>query len=276
MNIDLERIAAVQRSVIGGVLLAAVVVTIYRSLAWVVRRIQPLQVWWSAWNARVADRDIAPTAQALQRLGLADLPIQSFRETGRKTAGSVKLRYRLLTFAVGLGIGDLLAAVIKTVETQRVQPSLKPSALMVAAVSLPLLMWAARRSKAIAGYRFLLSIMAAIEACEAVASAGTSDRHQALRHLDDACSTVRRSLLRVHRIANSVGRGSPRQRNAKHHAALVVAKLQLAEAQVDTKGDAGLRSLAALLAKIGNSFAAGSVSKLLPEQRLRGTAPVAN
>jgi hypothetical protein len=276
MHIDLERIAAVQRSVIGGVLLAAIVMATYRSLARVARRIQPLQVWWSAWNARVAERDIAPAAQALQRLGLADLPIQSFREAGQKTAASVKLRYQLLTFAVGLGAGDLLMSVIKTIETQRVQPDLRPSALMLAVVTLPLLTWAAHRGKAIAGYRFLLSIMAAIEACEAVAGASTSDRHQSLRRLDDTCSIVRRSVLRVHRISNSVRRGSPRQRNAKRHAALVVAKLQLAEARVDTKGDGGIRSLAALLAKIGNGFADGNVSRLLPEQSLRGTDPVAN
>ncbi|WP_411142993.1 hypothetical protein [Streptomyces sp. x-80] len=276
MTIDWERAAAIQRSVVGGVLLAAIVVSVYRFLAWIARRIQPLQVRWAAWNARVAERDMAPTIEALRRLGLADLPIQSFREAGRKTAGSVKLRYWLLTFLVGLGTGDLLMAVIKTIETRQVQPSLQPSALMLAAVTLPLLMWAARRNKTIAGYRLMLSIMAAIEACDAVTRSETSDRPQALRHLDDTCSTVRRSLLRVHRITNSVGRGSPRQRNAKDHAVLVVAKLQLAEAEVDAKGDGALRSLAALLAKIGNTFAAGRVTTLLPEQNLRGTTPVAN
>lgn len=276
MNIDLERVAAVQRSVIGGVILTALVVVTYRSLAWIARRIPPLHLWWLAWNARTSEKDITPTTEALQRLGLAGLPIQSFREAGQKTAGSVKLRYSLLTFVVGLGTGDLLIAVIKTIETQQLQPSLTPSALMLAAVTLPLLTWAAQRSKAIAGYRLLLAIMAAIEACDAVANAGTSDRHQALRHLDDTCSTVRRSLLRVHRIASSVGRGSPRQLNAKHHAALVVAKLQQAETQVDAKGDAGIRTLAALLAKIGNAFAAGRVSTLLPEQSLRGAVPVSS
>jgi hypothetical protein len=162
-----------------------------------------------------------------------DLPILSLRETGQKTAGSVKLRYQLLTFAVGRGAGDLLIAVIKTIDTRRVQPDLRSEPLMPAAVTLPLLTWAAQRGKATVGYRFLLSIMAAIEACEAVVSASTSDRHQALRHLDDTCSNVRRSLLWVHRISNSVRRGSPRQRSTKRQAALVVAKLQLAEAQVD-------------------------------------------
>ncbi|WP_240957922.1 hypothetical protein [Streptomyces barkulensis] len=257
-------------------LLAAIVMAAYRFLAWTARRIQPLQEWWSAWNARVAERDIAPTVQALRRLGLADLPIQSLRGAGQETAGAVKLRYRLLSFAIGLGVGDLVMSTIKTIETQQLQPSLAPPALALAAVTLPLLTWAARHSKAIAGYRFLLSIMAAIEACEAVANSSTGGRHQALRHLDDTCAIVRRSLLRVHRISNSVGRGSPRQRSAKRHAALVVAKLQLTEAQVDSTGDAALRSLAALLAKIGNNFAAGNVSTLLPEQRLRGIAPVTN
>jgi len=276
MNIDWERAAAIQRSVVGGVLLAAIVVSTYRLLAWITRRIQSLQAWWSSWNADVAERDMAPTAEALRHLGLADLPIESFREAGRKTAASVKLRYWLLTFLIGLGTTDLVVAVIKTIETRQLQPSLQPSALVLAAVTLPLLMWAARHSKAIAGYRLLLSIMTAIEACDGVTRSDMSDRPQALRHLDDACSTVRRSLLRVHRITNSVGRGSPRQRNAKNHAALVVAKLQLAESLVDAKGDGALRSLASLLAKIGNSFAAGSVSTLLPEQYLRGIAPVAN
>ncbi len=276
MNIDWERAAEIQRLVVGGALLAAIVVSIYRALAWVARRIQPLQVRWAAWNARVAERDLAPTVAALQHLGLADLPIQSFREAGQRIAGSVKLRYWLLTFTIGLGAGDLLMAVIKTIETRKVQPSLQPSALVLAAVTLPLLMWAARRNKAIAGYRLMLSIMAAIEACDAVARSETGDRPQALRHLDDTCSTVRRSLLRVHRITNSVGRGSPRQRNAKNHATLVVAKLQLAEAQVDAKGAGALRTLAALLAKIGSTFAAGRVTTLLPEQSLRGTTPVTN
>ncbi|MEU3823723.1 hypothetical protein AB0F36_00115 [Streptomyces sp. NPDC029080] len=40
----------------------------------------------------------------------------------------------------------------------------------------------------------------------------------------------------------------------------MVAKLQLAEAQVDTKGVGGLRSLAALLTKIGNSYAARTLA----------------
>ncbi|WP_172384112.1 hypothetical protein [Streptomyces sp. MNP-20] len=276
MNFDWERAAAVQRSLIGGMLLASIAVLSYRSAAWIAHRIKPVQARWSAWNAAVAERDMAPTAEALNRLGLGNLPIQPFREAGQKTAGSVKLRYWLLTFAVGAGVGDLIAAVIKTIETQEVQPSLHPDALILAAVALPLLTWAAKRSKAIASYRLLLSIMAAIEACEAVAKSCTSERHRTLRHLDDTCSIVRRSLLRVHRISDSVGRGSPRQRNAKQHAALVVAKIQLAEAQVDIKGDAALRSLAALLAKIGNSFAAGNVSTLLPEQTLRDTVPVAS
>jgi serine phosphatase RsbU (regulator of sigma subunit) len=40
MNIDWERAAAIQRSVVGGVLLAAIVVSTYRLLAWITRRIQ--------------------------------------------------------------------------------------------------------------------------------------------------------------------------------------------------------------------------------------------
>jgi hypothetical protein len=136
MHIDLERIAAIQRSVIGSVLLVAMVMATYRLLAWVARRIHPLQTWWSAWNARVAERDVAPAAQALQRLGLADLPIRSLRETGQTTAGSVKLRYQLLTFAVGMGAGDLLIAVIKTIDTRRVQPDLRPESLMHSSAAL--------------------------------------------------------------------------------------------------------------------------------------------
>lgn len=207
---------------------------------------------------------------------LADMPIQAFREAGKRTAASVQLRHWLLTFLIGLGCADLVIAVLKTIETRKVQPSLQPSALILAAVTLPLLMWAARHSKAIAGYMLLLSIMAAIEACDAVTHSDTSGRPKALRHLDDTCSTVRRSLLRVHRITTSVGRGSPRQRKAKEHAALVVAKLQLAEAQIDINGNGALRGLAALLAKIGNSFASGNVSALLPAQSLQGTTPVVN
>jgi hypothetical protein len=276
MSVDLERVAEVQRLLIGGVVLAAIVVAIYRCLAWGARRVQPLQAWWSAWNARVAARDSAPTVEALQRLGLADLPIQSLREAGRQTAGSVKLRYRLLTVLIAIGIGDLMGSAIKTIATQQVQPSLQPSSLVLAAVVLLILMWSSQRSKDIAGYKFLLSIMSAIEACDSVASSGTNDRHRALRHLDDTCLTVRRSLLRIHRIAKSVAPGSPRQRYAKHHAALVVTKLQLAETQVDTKGDGALRSLAALLAKIGNGFAVGRIGSLLPEQSLRDMIPASN
>ncbi|MEV5602260.1 hypothetical protein AB0L33_12560 [Streptomyces sp. NPDC052299] len=277
MSFDWERAAAIQRSVVGGVLLASLVVLVYRILASTARRIGPLQALWSAWNARVAERDMAPTAAALARLDLADMPIQAFREAGKRTAASVQLRHWLLTFLIGLGCADLVIAVLKTIETRKVQPSLQPSALILAAVTLPLLMWAARHSKAIAGYMLLLSIMAAIEACDAVAHSDTSGRPKALRHLDDTCSTVRRSLLRVHRITTSVGRGSPRQRKAKEHAALVVAKLQLAEAQIDINGNGALRGLAALLAKIGNSFASGNVSALLPAQSLQGTTtPVVN
>ncbi|MFF9398203.1 hypothetical protein [Streptomyces sp. NPDC014744] len=79
MNIDWERAAEIQRLIVGGALLAAIVVSIYRVLAWVARRIQPLQVRWAAWNARVAERDLAPTVEAPQRLGLADLPGRQVR-----------------------------------------------------------------------------------------------------------------------------------------------------------------------------------------------------
>lgn len=198
------------------------------------------------------------------------------RTAGRKNAAVVHASYQVFMFLIALGSADLVKGAIDSIDQQRVQGSMETPALITACVVMPVLIWRSRRSPGVARYRFLLSIMSAIEACEAVMSASADDRHKALRRLDDSCATVRRSLLKVHLIAGSTGRRSPRRMRAKQHAALVVSKLQMAEAEIDARGEGALRSLAALLVKIGNGYAAGNASNLLPEQNLRDVVAAPN
>lgn len=224
MSIDLSRVAELQRTAIGILLLVAVSLWTYRFVAWALNRIPITRNFMTSWNVRVAEKDFCDTAASLRKLGLADMPTGPLRGARRKDAAFVHARYQIFMFLIGLGCADLLAAAIDSVDQQRIQGSMETPALVLAGVVLPLLVWRARRSPGVARYRFLLSIMSAIEACEAVSSSRPDDRPKALRRLDDSCSTVRRSLLKAHLIAGSTGRRSPRRRQAKRHAALLVAK----------------------------------------------------
>lgn len=270
------RVAEVQRFVIATGLFVITCFWIYRVAKWTVGRVPRVRRAVNAWNVRVAEKDFVPTATALQKLGLDGVPTEPFREAGKRDAATVRARYQLLMFAIGLGGADLVRSAVDSIDAQRMQGAMEPRALATACTVMPLLIWLARRSPSVARYRFLLSVMSAIEACEEVASSRPDDRHKALQRLDDSCSTVRRSLLKAHLIAGSTGRRSPRRRRAKGHAALVVAKLQMAEAEIDVRGNGALRGLAALLVKIGNGYAAGNVSNLLPEQSLRDVTAVPN
>ncbi|MFJ7121310.1 hypothetical protein ACIQUO_15110 [Streptomyces albogriseolus] len=276
MSIDMERVAEVQRMIIALGLLVTIPLLMYRCVKWALFKVSAFRDFTTAWNARVAEKDFADTLVALRRLDLSNIPLDPLREAGKKNAAFVHTRYQIYMFLFAFGASDLFKSAIDSIDKQRVVGSMSKSALALALVVLPLLVWQARRSPGVARYRFLLSIMSAIEACEAVMSSQPDDRHKKLRRLDDACATVRRSILKVHLIAASTGRSSPRRKRAKQHAALVVAKLQIAEAEIDRKGDGALRGLAALLVKIGNNYAVGNVGNLLPDQTLRGVAAAPN
>ena len=270
------RVAEVQRFIIGLGLLVAIALAIYRFTKSILFKIPAFRTYMSSWNARTAEKDIAETEAALRRLGLSDMPIDPLREAGKGNAAFVHARYQLYMFLFAFGSSDLIRSAIDSVDKQRIVGSMDKPALTLAFIVLPLLIWRARRSPGVARYRFLLSIMSAIEACEAVMNSQPDDRHKKLRRLDDTCATVRRSILKVHLIAASTGRRSPRRLRAKQHAALVVAKLQIAEAEIDRKGDRALRGLAALLVKVGNNYAIGNVGNLLPEQALKDVKAVPN
>lgn len=270
------RVAEVQRFIIGLGLLVAISLSAYRFTKWMLFKIPAFRHSMSSWNARTAEKDFADTEAALRKLGLSDIPLGPLREAGKRDAAFVHARYKLYMFLLAFGSSDLLKSAINSIDKQRIEGSMEKPALTLAFTVLPLLMWRARRSPAVARYRFLLAIMSAIEACEAVMSSQPDDRHKKLRRLDDACATVRRSILKVHLIAASTGRRSPRRIRARQHAALVVAKLQIAESEIDRKGDGALRGLAALLVKIGNNYAIGNAGNLLPEQALKNVEAVPN
>ncbi|MFJ2732882.1 hypothetical protein [Streptomyces sp. NPDC087317] len=276
MSIDWGRVAEVQRFIIGLGVLVAICLWAYRIGQWALFRIPAFREFASTWNIRVAEEDFSKTEIALRKLGLSTIPKGPLREAGKKNAAFVHARYKTYIFLLGLGGADLVKSAINSIDHQRIEGSMKVPALSLACVALPLLMWRARRSPGVARYRFLLSIMSAVEACEAVMGAQPDERHKELRQLDDACATVRRSILKVHLIAASTGRRSPRRQRAKQHAAQVVAKLEMVEAEIDSKGDGALRSLAALLVKIGNNYAVGNAGNLLPTQSLRGVEVTPN
>ncbi|MFD9357824.1 hypothetical protein [Streptomyces sp. NPDC060031] len=272
----MDRIVRASTLVVFAVLAVVLVVTAYRVLRWVALRIPPLSRAWTRWNASTAESHFSAMSDALRHFDLAGMPAEALRSAGKGIAGEVRLLYQVLTFFIGWGAADLCVQGLKSLYAGHPTEGMRPSALLTAAVLLPILIWAAHYNPTLTRYRFLLLVMSAIRSCEAVASSTSDERHANLRRLDGVCANVSRSISRVHRIHGSLGLFSHRRRAVKASAALVITKLRQAEEQVDTRGDTALTDLATLLVTVANNYAEGKIGQLLPQEQLEGVVAPPN
>ncbi|MFF4380306.1 hypothetical protein [Kitasatospora sp. NPDC001547] len=270
MSIDFQLLSKIQQTVLLDALFVVLVISFYKGPLWVIRHLPMTRQKWDRWNERTAEKSFQEMSRSLHTLGLDDAPSDSLRAAGKASAGEIRLRYRILTFIIGAVAGDMVMAVVKTIETGQLAPDLRPRNLLTAVIITPILIWAADHNPAVSRYRFLIATRAAIQLCEAVYSSAGDDRPSALRALDQACANVRRSVLRIHRVHGSLGRFSPRRHSVKRNAALVAAKLQQMEDQVDTRGAESMKDLARVLVTIANNYAESKIGQLLPEADLEG------
>ncbi|MEV6464614.1 hypothetical protein [Kitasatospora sp. NPDC051702] len=260
----------IQQVVFADAIFIALAIFAYKGPLWIIKRLPMTRQKWIQWNSRTAEKAFQEMSSSLDSLGLSDLPSDSLRIAGESSAGEIRLRYRILTFIIGVLGGDMVVAVAKTVETGQLAQDLQPRNVLTAAIITPILIWASDHNPSVSRYRFLLTTGAAIRQCEAVYSSVGDERPVAVRGLDQACANVRRSVLRIHRVHGSLGRFSPRRHSVKKNAALVAAKLQQMEDQMDTRGVESMKDLARTLVTISNNYAESKIGQLLSEADLEG------
>ncbi|MFE1796464.1 hypothetical protein ACFW9L_09905 [Streptomyces sp. NPDC059517] len=116
----------------------------------------------------------------------------------------------------------------------------------------------------------------AIRCCAVLVTAPPAAR---IAHVDAVSRALRsseRSLLRGPSRFGSAPRSSPRRKQLKLHARLVVAALRQAELRLDTDPVQGAKELARLLVSVMDNYASGRLGALLPEQDLKDLEPVAD
>ncbi|MFE3991553.1 hypothetical protein ACFXPW_07625 [Streptomyces goshikiensis] len=116
----------------------------------------------------------------------------------------------------------------------------------------------------------------AIQSCAALVTAPSAAR---IAHVDAVSRALRsseQSLLRGPSRFGSAPRSSPRRKQLKLHARLVVAALRQAELRLDTDPVEGAKELARLLVSVTDNYASGRLGALLPEEDLKDLEPVAD
>ncbi|MFE5584421.1 hypothetical protein [Kitasatospora sp. NPDC056531] len=112
-------------------------------------------------------------------------------------------------------------------------------------------------------FRLNLEVLKALEACGHAQELPTIRRQRSLRKLDRACRRVEEHVLKAHRMVGTIPLRSTRRAPARQHAALVAGILRQQVACLDTAPEKAFADLGAMLATIGEQYAAGQVSALL-------------
>ncbi|MGF1426850.1 hypothetical protein [Kitasatospora sp. LaBMicrA B282] len=108
-----------------------------------------------------------------------------------------------------------------------------------------------------------MEILKALEACDDAQRAPVISRQRRLRRLDRACRRVEECVLKAHRVAGTIPLRSTRRAPARQHAAQVAGILRQQVARLDTEPQKAFADLGAMLATIGEQYAAGQVGALL-------------
>ncbi|MFG2869989.1 hypothetical protein [Streptomyces sp. NPDC048338] len=122
-------------------------------------------------------------------------------------------------------------------------------------------------------YALLGSTARALSLCAILYASEPADRHRTMRELDSRSRRIEEKVLSAYRDSRLIPRRSHRIAPARQHARHVAAALRQQLAQIDVDPRQGARQYAAMVAEIGERYAQGRLSGLLPEEKLAGVTP---
>ncbi|MGY4389584.1 hypothetical protein [Streptomyces sp. TE12347] len=119
-----------------------------------------------------------------------------------------------------------------------------------------------------------LACKATIHACSEAYIANHTQRADKLSAVEVSLRRLEGDVMRAYRRSGTLSYGSPRRRELKLHAGMVVAKLREAEAALDRgPHQPALDEIAGLVATIAEQNVAGHFGTLLPKAALEGRLP---
>lgn len=110
--------------------------------------------------------------------------------------------------------------------------------------------------------------------CASIREQPRSERFSRLRALDRRCREIERDLMDAHRTVRTMATSSPRHVAAQQHAAQVAGALRQDLVRLDSEPDIALCDLARKLIIVGEQYAKGLVSALLPPEVLQDVVPL--
>ncbi|MFE7439672.1 hypothetical protein ACFU7X_04305 [Streptomyces chartreusis] len=151
--------------------------------------------------------------------------------------------------------------------------------LAIAVLTLPWVpvVWLLRRTRAggvAVRHRLTVRTARAAVLCADTHEQPCAGRPSRLRKLDRQCRRIEGDLLRAHRTVGTIASSSPRHASARRHAAHVAGALRQDLVRLDSEPDRALRDIAQKLITIGEQYAQGHVSALLPDDVLRNAVPL--
>ena len=151
--------------------------------------------------------------------------------------------------------------------------------LMLAILTLPwlLVIWVIRNTRVgglSARHRLTARTAEAILLCVELLDTAPASRPPLLRRLDRWCRLIERDVLRAHRTVGTMARSSPRHAASRRHSAHVAGALRRDLVGLDSDQAAALHRLGCTLLTMGERYAEGRVSAMLPEDALRDAVPV--
>ncbi|MER5618223.1 hypothetical protein [Streptomyces sp. NPDC002215] len=145
--------------------------------------------------------------------------------------------------------------------------------LAVAALFLLLLSYAVASRHPRWPYSLVDETAKALAQCADLYEAQLTDLRTSSRKVDRRSRAVEQHVLDAYRSSRTIPRRSPRRAPARQHGQLVAAALRRQLTQIDVDPRQGVQDYAALVAEVGERYAEGRVSSLLPEEKLAGLTP---
>ena len=122
-------------------------------------------------------------------------------------------------------------------------------------------------------YALLGNTARALSLCAILYGSEPADRPQTMRELDSRSRRIEQNVLSAYRDSRLIPRRSHRIAPARQHGRHVAAALRQQLAHIDVDPRQGARHYAAMVAEIGERYAQGRVSGLLPDEKLAGVTP---
>lgn len=113
-----------------------------------------------------------------------------------------------------------------------------------------------------------------IRSCATLLTTPPASRHAHVNRVSRTLRSSERSLLLGPSRFGSAPRSSPRRKQLRLHARLVVAALRQAELRLDTDPVQGAKELSRMLLSVAENYSLGRLGALLPEEDLKDLQPV--